>query len=323
MPLKSFSRRAPLWLVLLSACSTPSGSGGSGRDANLPGDGSAGAPASVGSAGTTGTAGQGTAGAPGSAGATGTAGGGAAGAPASGGSGGVPASDQDAAMADAPGASSDGTTGEGGISHPPFTGTVKIMVVGSSNEEGTCWRAFLWQKLRAAGITNFDFVGRNNAGPDCGVPGYDKDSEAHGGTVVENISADAWLTTYKTNPPDIILQHNGGADLLDGLPYMNVIKAYTLSVTQARMVNPRVIYFAAQHSPQGSAANVMDVVTLNAAMVPWAAGITTANSPVVLVDLFTGIDQKLDMSDGTHFNNSGSEKVSDRFLAVLLPILKP
>ena len=304
--------------MTIGACSSSGSS--SSRDG-----GSAGATSA---AGTTGGAGVSqTAGAAGGAGAGATASGGAggeAGAPASGGSGGALASEHDAGVSDVgSGAAADGAMGEGGIAHVPFTGTVKIMVVGSSNEEGTCWRAFLWQKLRAAGVTNFDFVGRNMAGPDCGVPGYDKDSEAHGGTVVENISADAWLTTYKANPPDIILQHNGGADLLDGKPYMNVITAYTLSVTQARMVNPRVVYFAAQHSPQGSAANVKDVMTLNAAMVPWAAGITTADSPVVLVDLFTGIDQKVDMSDGTHFNTSGSEKVSDRFLAVLLPILKP
>ena len=310
---------------LVIAIAAASGACSGGGPAQPGKSGSAG-DASV--AGTTGSAGAANAaGTTGGAGATNAAGAtGAAGDPGSGGAAGVPATDHDAAASDAAAdvtATSDGATGDAGIPHPPFTGTVKIMVVGSSNEEGTCWRAFLWQKLRAAGVTNFDFVGRNNAGPDCGVPGYDKDSEAHGGTVVENITADAWLTTYKTNPPDIILQHNGGADLLDGKPYMNVITAYTLSVTQARMVNPRVVYFAAQHSPQGSATDVKNVMTLNAAMVPWAAGITTADSPVVLVDLFTGIDQKLDMSDGTHFNTSGSEKVSDRFLAVLLPLLQP
>ena len=115
----------------------------------------------------------------------------------------------------------------------------------------------------------------------------------------------------------------GGADLLQGHAYPGVIKAYTLSVTQARMVNPKVIYLAAQHTPQGSAKNVMDVMDLNAAMVPWAAGITTTESPVILVDLFTGIDQKTDMSDGTHLNVSGSEKVSDRWLALLTPMFKP
>jgi acyl-CoA thioesterase-1 len=307
---RSISRCAPLLVVLFSACSNSSGND-QAHDANVATAGT------TGTAGTAGAAGEGTAGATAAGGtAGGTAGQGAGGSTSSGGSGGVPVSEHDAAAPD-------GATGEGGIVHPPFTGTVKIMVLGSSNEEGTCWRAFLWQKLRAAGVTNFDFVGRNNAGPDCGVPGYDKDSEAHGGTVVENISADTWLTTFKANPPDIILQHNGGADLLNGKPYMNVIKAYTLSVTQVRMVNPKVIYFAAQHTPQGGASNLVDVMNLNAAMVPWGAGITTPESPVVIVDLFTGIDQKTDMSDGTHLNVSGSQKVSDRFLAVLLPLFKP
>jgi hypothetical protein len=201
---------------------------------------------------------------------------------------------------------------------------VKIMVLGSSNEEGTCWRAFLQKKLKDNGITDFDFVGRNNAGPACtGVTTYDKDCEAHGGTVVENISAAAWAETFKANPPDIILQHNGGADLLNGKPYMNVINAYTLSVVEARKVNPRVVYLAAQHTPQGSANDVKNVITLNSAMVPWGAGITTADSPVVIVDLFTGIDQKTDMSDGTHLNEMGSQKVADRWLALLVPMLKP
>jgi hypothetical protein len=305
-------KRGSLLLVLLAACSTPAPSGrGSGNGAAGAGGAAGGAAGMVTAGG--GGAGQGAAG-------QGLAGqaGGAAGA--SGGAGAGGSSGPDASTSDAP---ADAPNGEGGIAHVPFTGTVKIMVVGSSNEEGTCWRAFLWQKLRAAGITDFDFVGRNHAGPDCGVPGYDKDSEAHGGTVVENITADAWLTTFMANPPDIVLQHNGGADLLDGKPYMNVIDAYSLAVKQARMVNPRVIYVAAQHTPQGSASDVKNVMTLNAAMVPWAAGITTADSPVVLVDLFTGIDQKTDMSDGTHLNVAGSEKVSDRWLAILLPILKP
>jgi hypothetical protein len=276
-------------------------------------------PASTGGAGGTGPAGSGTGGSGGVASSTGGQSGGTGGVGVGGAEAGV--SDQDAAASnDAP--SESATTGT--VPHPPLNGTVKIMVVGSSNEEGTCWRAFLWKKLRDAGITNFDFVGRHNAGPECpGTAGYDKDCEAHGGTVVENISADAWLQTFMANPPDIVLQHNGGADLLGGRAYPGVIKAYTLAVTQARMVNPHVIYIAAQHTPQGGAQNVKDVIDLNAAMVPWAAGLTTTAAPVILVDLFTGIDQKTDMSDGTHLNISGSQKVSDRWLATLMPMFKP
>jgi hypothetical protein len=198
---------------------------------------------------------------------------------------------------------------------------VKIMVLGSSNELGSCWRAFLWQKLHNAGITNFHFVGSVQAAPACGVPGYDPYLEAHSGWIIEDITPAAWLAIFQANPPDIVLEHNGGADLLTGHPYPNVIKAYTLGVTAARMVNPRVIYLPAQHTPQMP--DNADVMALNAAMVPWAAGITTADSPVALVNLFTGINMLTDMSDGVHLNDMGSEKVSDRWLAALVPILKP
>jgi hypothetical protein len=291
-------RRTLLLLVLVAACS-----GGSGT-AELRKDGAA--PTDVATAGTTGGAGT-----------TGVAGTGAAGSSTAGSTAGTTAS-QDAATTD----TASDAPAESRDAQPRFTGTVKMTVVGSSNEEGTCWRAFLWQKLRAAGITDFDFLGRNTAGPECGVAGYDKDCEAHGGTVVGNISAQGWTDIFKANP-DIVLMHNGGADLLNGRPYMTVLDAWTLAIKQARMINPRVIYMAAQHTPQGGAGNVADVVELNAAMIPWAAALTTPESPVIVVDLFTGIDQKADTSDGTHLNVSGSQKVSDRWLAVLLPFLKP
>jgi hypothetical protein len=228
----------------------------------------------------------------------------------------------DAAPSDSSGSPATSESGTAGITLPStLVGNVKIMVLGSSNELGSCWRAYLWQKLHAAGITNFDFVGSIKADPGCGVPDYDTNLEAHDGWIIEDLSVNDWVTIFKANPPDIVLEHNGGADLLAGHPYANVIKAYTLGVTAARMVNPRVIYLAAQHTPQMP--DNADVMMLNAAMVPWAAGITTAESPVALVDLFTGINMQTDMSDGVHLNDMGSEIVSDRWFAALAPILKP
>jgi|HubBroStandDraft_1064217.scaffolds.fasta_scaffold00734_6 hypothetical protein len=222
----------------------------------------------------------------------------------------------------APARAADSGPAEGGITLPPITGPVKILVLGSSNELGSCWRAFLQLKLRNAGITNFQFVGSVMSAPGCpGVSMYQAALTAHDGWVIENLSAADWLAIFKANPPDIVLEHNGGADLLDGHPYANIIKAYTLGVQAARMVNPLVIYLAAQHTPQ--APDNADVMALDAAMVPWAAGITTATSPVELVDLFTGINTQTDTSDGVHLNNAGSEIVAERWFNALLPILQP
>jgi hypothetical protein len=200
-------------------------------------------------------------------------------------------------------------------------GTVaKIMVLGSSNETRTCWRAFLWQKLRAAGVMNFDLVGRTNTGPDCGVAGYDKDVEAMPGTIITGFSANDFAVRYKANPPDIVLVHVAGADARDGVPIPKILATYTLMVQQARAVNPRVVFFVAQHTPQQPMTGILE---LNGAIPGWAMQTSTPDSPVFSVDLFTGIVPAMDLSDGTHLNENGSKKVADRFLAPLLPMFKP
>jgi hypothetical protein len=193
-----------------------------------------------------------------------------------------------------------------------------MMVVGSSNELGTCWRALLWKKLHTNGITNFAFVGAGNSGPDCGVPGYDKHVQAQSGIIISNLPASTYAGWFKANPPQIILMHFGGADLLANMPVDGVMKAYSTALAQARLVNPHVILLIAQHTPEGRGA----IVQLNAAIATWAVQNSTPDSQVTAVDLYTGILPS-DLSDGVHLNMSGSQKVADRFYMPLAPLLKP
>ena len=218
-----------------------------------------------------------------------------------------------------------GSAGSGGTGGG-LTGTVKIMVVGSSNELGTCWRALLWQKLHAAEITNFDFVGGVTSGPECGVMGYDKDVQAQNGIIISDLQASTYAGWFQAHPPEIILMHFGGADLLSNKPIDGVMKAYSLALTQARIVNPRVRLLIGEHTPQGGANCTkckVDVLELNADIAAWAPQNSTPESPVTAIDLYTGIDVANDLSDGTHLNLSGSNKVADKWFAVLKPLFKP
>jgi lysophospholipase L1-like esterase len=220
-----------------------------------------------------------------------------------------------------------GQAGNGGSSgSPALTGTQAIMVLGSSNELITCWRAFLWQKLRAAQIQNFDFVGGVTDGPDCSVPGYDRDLQAKSGIIISTLPPSQYADWFNAHEPDIILMHFGGADILNNMPVDGVMKAYTTALEQARLVNPKVRLFIAQHTPQAAdTCNDCDanVQALNAAIAQWAPEKTTVESPVVAVDLYTGLVTASDFSDGVHLNESGSQKVSDRFFAVLEPLFAP
>ena len=93
-------------------------------------------------------------------------------------------------------------------------------------------------------------------------------------------------------------------------------------VTQARLVKPTVRFLIGQHTPMTSGGcNDCEntVPELNDQIASWAQEKTTAASPVVVVDLETGVDPATDTSDGIHLNTSGSTKVADRFFTALSP----
>jgi mannan endo-1,4-beta-mannosidase len=194
---------------------------------------------------------------------------------------------------------------------------VKILVIGSSNELGTCWRAFLWQKLRDAGIENFDFVGGVTQGPDCGVDGYDRDLQAQSGNRVSEWEENE-VTSWFADTPQIVLLHVGGADVLADLPLQGVMEGFDVALREARLAAPTVEFMNAQHTPMAPAAEGTEA--LNAAIVTWARDNTTSDSPITAVDLFTDVDTDTDTTDGVHLNDAGSQKVADRFFAALEPL---
>jgi hypothetical protein len=199
--------------------------------------------------------------------------------------------------------------------------TAKIMVIGSSNEIGTCWRAFLWEKLHTEGIENFDFVGGVTQGPECAVPDYDRDLQAENGNVVSNwteMEVGGW---FQTHEPDVLLLHVAGADVLQALSLDGVMASFTMALAEARAVSPGVEFMIGQHTPMEPAEE--GTLALNAAIATWAAENTTAESPVTAVDLYTGLDTETDTSDGVHLTDTGSDKVADRFLSVLQPLFSP
>jgi hypothetical protein len=302
---------ALLAILEMVACSR----GDSGASGGAGMSGAAGMSSDAGAAGSMGTPGEGgassDAGATGAGGNTNTAGTGGA---ASGGNAGANGTGGTA------GGGVDGSADVGAKTDvTPLSGTVKLMVLGSSNERGTCWRAFLWRELHTNNITNFDFVGQQNTGPDCSVPGYDKDLQApQDGIIITNIPASTYAGWFKANTPQIALMHFGGADLLANMPVAGVMAAYSTILAQMRLANPNIVLLIAQHTPEGKPA----VVTLNADIAKWAADNSTAQSPVIAVDLYTGILPS-DQSDGVHLNLSGSQKVADRWYAALVPFLKP
>jgi lysophospholipase L1-like esterase len=205
---------------------------------------------------------------------------------------------------------------------------VRIMPLGDSITAGPgCWRAYLWNQLQTAGYSNIDFVGGVNDGGGCN-PGftYDFDHEGHSGFSITGIAdgnqLPPWLTAAR---PDIIVMHLGTNDMWGGfIPLETKITALTKLVGQMRANNPNVKLIASKiipMSPSSCPTCAADVVAFDNAIPGWAAGLTTAQSPIYVVDQWTGFDVVADTNDGVHPVTSGFIKMANRFFPVVAQAL--
>ena len=194
---------------------------------------------------------------------------------------------------------------------------IRIMPLGDSITAGPgCWRAKLWNRLQTSGYTGIDFVGTQSDGGGCN-PGYsyDFDHEGHGGFSATGIASNnqlpPWLAAAQ---PDVVLMHLGTNDMWGGyIPLQDKLTAFTKLVGQMRAQNPAMKIVVAQIIPMSAAACATcpaDVVALNNAIPGWAAGLTTAQSPITVADLWTGYDAVADNTDGVHPNDGGFQKMA-------------
>jgi lysophospholipase L1-like esterase len=202
------------------------------------------------------------------------------------------------------------------------------MPLGDSITAGPgCWRAFLWNQLQAAGYTSIDFVGSTSDGGGCN-PGfaYDFEHEGHSGFsatgIADNNQLPAWLNAAR---PDVVVMHLGTNDMWGGqIPLENKLNAITKLVGQMRANNASMKIVVAQiipMSPSSCPTCAADVVTFNNALPNWAASLTTAQSPILLADVWTGFDVVADTYDGVHPVTSGFVKMANRFLPAVAQAL--
>ncbi|GAA0384443.1 hypothetical protein Acor_47520 [Acrocarpospora corrugata] len=213
------------------------------------------------------------------------------------------------------------------VTTPAFSAAapVRIMPLGDSITGGPgCWRALLWDRLQRTGFTNIDFVGTLPGGG-CSVA-HDGDNEGHGGFQATGIANQnqlpPWLAATR---PDIVLMHLGTNDIWGNIPAATILAAYSKLVDQMRAGNPSMKIVVAKiipMAPSGCTWCPPGVAALNNAIPGWAAGKTTAQSPITVVDQFTGFDPVADTTgDGVHPDDSGFQKMSDRWYPALTPLL--
>jgi lysophospholipase L1-like esterase len=202
---------------------------------------------------------------------------------------------------------------------------VRIMPLGDSiTGSPGCWRSVLWNRLQNTGYPDVDFVG--TLGPQgCGQP-YDGENEGHGGALVTTVADQnqlpAWLAATR---PDVVLMHFGTNDVWSNRSTATILAAYGKLVDQMRASNPGMRVLVAQlipMAPTSCGECGARVVALNNAIPGWAAAKSTAASPVVVVDQWTGFSTGGDTYDGVHPNAAGDQKIADRWYPALTAVLR-
>jgi len=221
---------------------------------------------------------------------------------------------------------------------------IRYMPFGDSITEIVCWRGLLWKQLQDAGYKNVDFVGSgtggNSAGAGCKVAGYDKNNEGHSGFLAIDIASKKQLVDWlKKNPADIISMHLGTNDISRGHKTDEIIASFTTLVQQMRDANPKMkiivcilLPFASDNlnpltlSPQ--VAQIIPLSTgnaattaLNAAIPAWATSKNTTESPIWVVDQYTGYTGT-DNRDGVHPGDTGDVKMAAKWYPALVNAIK-
>ena len=206
------------------------------------------------------------------------------------------------------------------------SGPIRIMPLGDSVTSGldgsASYRYWLWQLLQAKKF-NVDFVGTLwGVGPDgaSGIyPNFDQDHEGHFGATTDDILNGIGDWAAQTQP-QVVLLLIGGNDFQNGASPGQVLDNTGAIIDTLRSVNPNVAVLWAM-LPQAPDQRAQDQA-YNRGVSRLARAWSTTQSPIRVVNLWSGFNPAKDTLDGQHPNASGEKILAARFYAALAPILR-
>lgn len=209
----------------------------------------------------------------------------------------------------------------------------RIVPLGDSITESSAGRAgyrfFLWKRFDQAKVC-VDFVGSRH-GVAAGLPLFDDFDQDHSGfSGYPAVWVEQLMRLAPTSVPvaDIALVHLGTNDivrpLLLGLPpdLQRAAKSLEHIVEQLRQRNPAVKIAIAKILPiepnVSAAPTAYTYVPIwNEQYLPRLQQLSTAASPIVLVDMNTGVKPSVHLADEVHPNELGAQLMADRWFAAL------
>lgn len=202
---------------------------------------------------------------------------------------------------------------------------IQILPLGDSitqaDKHTNSYRRPLWFLLQEANY-NVDFIGSTSTHHqgDAPTPDFDLDHEGHWGWRTDEIYSElpTWLESYT---PDVVLLHLGTNDIFQGTSVDNTLDNLTQIVDALRADNPNVTILAAQVIPH-TRGDRPSLEAFNDALPTWVDTVTTAESPVILVDQASSIDPEAHLYDGVHPNKHGEEVMASVWFSVLEDVIR-
>jgi len=207
-----------------------------------------------------------------------------------------------------------------------LTREVKILPLGDSITQSVSehfsYRYYLWQKLIETDF-NCDFVGSinhnyngNPSWDNCNGLSFDRDHEGHWGWHANEIQdhIQTWLNQYS---PDIVLLYIGTNDIFSGESASQTSNEILGIIRELRFHDPQIAILLGKLYPTTYIQFNNSILELNLKLEVFAIQESTSQSPIVIVDHFTGFDPDLDTTDGIHPNDSGEKKMANNwFIAI-------
>ena len=193
----------------------------------------------------------------------------------------------------------------------------------SPNNDDGGYRRYLWEKLRANGITNVNFVGSQVTG----IAGMDRDHEGHNGWRIDEVDAQiaGWLSASQ---PDVILIMLGNNDLIQGATPAVALSRMGPLLDKIHGLRPSARLIVS--NLPGTRPNSDFPMLTPAVIGEYDSGVAALVSNragqgwnISFVDLWAAVSRASGSSDfsadGMHLSLSGYSKFADLWYAALYP----
>ncbi|KAK0644473.1 carbohydrate esterase family 3 protein [Cercophora newfieldiana] len=203
---------------------------------------------------------------------------------------------------------------------------VKVMFLGDSITEITCWRPLVWSQLASANLTfSIQLVGSMNSIPNsCQKPtGFDPRHEGHSGYQAYDVARNNIAGWVRTTTPDIVQFMLGTNDVNIGKRNaQTILDAYTSILGSLRAANPNVHVIIVKMIPTQWSDSTIEAV--NTAIPGWAVQRGTAQSPITVADASraAGYTNEMLQGDKVHPNGLGDQFIAKQVGPVLVRVLK-